>query len=138
MLILASCMSSAIQAQSLREGYRQGGATSQSTSIDSTDCLFDPSFQVRTVSILSKEEAQEKNAPLALVRNPNGKLAIMSKDVHGELQPFYMRGIEYGFWDMRKAEADYDKVFADCDRAHWMTAEEAKEYGMIDQVLIKK
>ncbi|MBQ7571143.1 MAG: ATP-dependent Clp endopeptidase proteolytic subunit ClpP [Bacteroidaceae bacterium] len=32
----------------------------------------------------------------------------------------------------------YDKVWADSDRDYWMTAEEAREYGMIDQVLIKK
>ncbi len=32
----------------------------------------------------------------------------------------------------------YDKVWADSDRNYWMTAEEAKEYGMIDQVLTRK
>ena len=32
----------------------------------------------------------------------------------------------------------YDKVWADSDRDYWMTAEEAKAYGMIDEVLIKK
>ena len=32
----------------------------------------------------------------------------------------------------------YDKVWADSDRDYWMTAEEAREYGRIDQVLIKK
>ena len=32
----------------------------------------------------------------------------------------------------------YDKVWADSDRDYWMTAEEAKEYGMIDRVLAKK
>ncbi len=31
----------------------------------------------------------------------------------------------------------YDKVYADSDRDYWMTAEEAKEYGMIDKVLIR-
>lgn len=31
----------------------------------------------------------------------------------------------------------YDKVYADSDRDYWMTAQEAKEYGMIDEVLIK-
>ena len=31
----------------------------------------------------------------------------------------------------------YDKVWADSDRDYWMTAAEAKEYGMIDEVLIK-
>ena len=36
------------------------------------------------------------------------------------------------------SHTDFDKVWADSDRNYWMTAEEAKEYGMIDQVLIKK
>ncbi|MFT6745687.1 MAG: ATP-dependent Clp protease protease subunit [Glaciecola sp.] len=31
----------------------------------------------------------------------------------------------------------YDKVWADSDRDYWMTATEAKEYGMIDEVLEK-
>jgi ATP-dependent Clp protease protease subunit len=29
----------------------------------------------------------------------------------------------------------YDKVWADSDRDYWMTAEEAKEYGMVDDIL---
>ncbi len=32
----------------------------------------------------------------------------------------------------------YDKVFADGDRDFWMTAQEAKAYGMIDEILSKK
>jgi ATP-dependent Clp protease protease subunit len=31
----------------------------------------------------------------------------------------------------------YDKVWADSDRDYWMIASEAKEYGMIDEVLLK-
>ena len=30
---------------------------------------------------------------------------------------------------------DYDQVWKDCDRNYWMVASEAKEYGMIDEVL---
>jgi len=30
-----------------------------------------------------------------------------------------------------------DKIESDCDRDNWMTAMEAKEYGLIDEVLIK-
>jgi ATP-dependent Clp protease protease subunit len=36
------------------------------------------------------------------------------------------------------SHTDYDKVWKDSDRNYWMTAEEAREYGMIDQVLMKK
>ena len=32
----------------------------------------------------------------------------------------------------------YKKVWADSDRDYWMTAEEAKKYGMIDEVLERK
>jgi ATP-dependent Clp protease protease subunit len=32
---------------------------------------------------------------------------------------------------------EYDKVWKDSDRDYWMTAQEAKDYGMIDEVLIR-
>lgn len=32
----------------------------------------------------------------------------------------------------------FDKVEEDSDRDYWMTAQEAKDYGMIDEVLVKK
>ena len=32
----------------------------------------------------------------------------------------------------------YEKVWEDSDRDYWMKADEAKEYGMIDEVLEKK
>jgi len=31
---------------------------------------------------------------------------------------------------------NFDKVYADSDRDYWMTSHEAKEYGMIDEVLV--
>ncbi len=33
---------------------------------------------------------------------------------------------------------DFDKVWADSDRDYWMTAQEAKDYGMVDRVLTAK
>ena len=36
------------------------------------------------------------------------------------------------------SHTDFDKVWADSDRAHWMTAQEAQEYGMIDRVMMRK
>ena len=30
---------------------------------------------------------------------------------------------------------DYDTIMADCDRDHWLMAEEAKAYGLVDEVL---
>ncbi|MBC7400662.1 MAG: beta-galactosidase [Mucilaginibacter sp.] len=79
------------------------------TPVGDIESVFDPAFAVKTVSILSQKEAQHTTIPLALVRNANNKLAVMAKDKTGKLQPFYMKGIETGFWDTRKA--DFDLVF---------------------------
>ena len=38
----------------------------------------------------------------------------------------------------RHSGQPYEKVFADADRDYWMTAQEAKEYGMIDEILTSK
>jgi ATP-dependent Clp protease protease subunit len=35
------------------------------------------------------------------------------------------------------SKQDYDKVHQDSDRDYWMTASEAKEYGMVDEVLLR-
>lgn len=32
----------------------------------------------------------------------------------------------------------YDKIAADCDRDNWLVAEQAKEYGLIDEILTRK
>lgn len=37
----------------------------------------------------------------------------------------------------RHSSQKYQKVWDDGDRDYWMTAEEAKDYGMIDEVLVK-
>ena len=36
------------------------------------------------------------------------------------------------------SHTDFDTVWADSDRDYWMTALEAKEYGMVDQVLSRR
>ena len=35
------------------------------------------------------------------------------------------------------SDTDYKKVWKDSDRDYWMTAQEAKDYGMIDEVLVR-
>lgn len=36
------------------------------------------------------------------------------------------------------SKQDFDKVSHDSDRDYWMTSEEAKAYGMVDEVLVRK
>lgn len=38
----------------------------------------------------------------------------------------------------RHSGTPYEKVFSDVDRDYWMTAEEAKAYGMVDKILTKR
>jgi ATP-dependent Clp protease protease subunit len=33
---------------------------------------------------------------------------------------------------------EYDTIFKDCERDNWMKAEEAKAYGLVDEVLVRK
>ena len=35
------------------------------------------------------------------------------------------------------SKQEYEKVWADSDRDYWMIAQEAKEYGMVDEVLLR-
>ena len=35
------------------------------------------------------------------------------------------------------SKQDYDKVWTDSDRDYWMTSEEAKNYGMVDEILLR-
>jgi ATP-dependent Clp protease protease subunit len=37
----------------------------------------------------------------------------------------------------KRQKQDFDKVWADSDRDYWMTSEEAKAYGMVDEVLLR-
>ena len=106
--VLAICLAVAATVCSCRNG---NPPEVSSVPLEDVECLFDSTFNVKTVTILSKEEARQKKAPLALVRNPNGKLALMARDADGVMQPFYMRGIECGFWRMRGENPDYDTIF---------------------------
>ncbi len=38
----------------------------------------------------------------------------------------------------RNCGKTYEQVYADCERNNWMSAEEAKEYGLIDNVIYKR
>lgn len=59
--------------------------------------LFDRTFRPQSARIVSQQEMVSLRAPTALVRLPNGKLAIMVRDQAGKPQPFYARGIENGY-----------------------------------------
>ena len=38
----------------------------------------------------------------------------------------------------KHAGQTYEKIWEDADRDYWMTSQEAKDYGMIDEILERK
>lgn len=38
----------------------------------------------------------------------------------------------------KNTDQDYDKIVRDCERDNFLTAQEAKDYGLIDDIIIKK
>ncbi|MCQ2253960.1 MAG: ATP-dependent Clp endopeptidase proteolytic subunit ClpP [Bacteroidaceae bacterium] len=73
-----------------------------------------------------------------MIHQPLGGMQGQARDMEIQVEEIQKLRKELYTIIADHSHTDYDKVFADCDRDHWMTAEEAKEYGMIDQVLIKK
>jgi hypothetical protein len=108
--------------------------------------LFDPTFRPQPARIVSQQEMVSLRAPTALVRLPNGKLAIMVRDQAGKPQPFYARGIENGYRPLPPG-ADFDKLFANYRRLgsntalfmiHWMEIEPADgkfDFSRTDQIV---
>lgn len=69
--------------------------------------------------------------PLGGVQGQASDIEIEAKEIRKFKEELYTIISEH-------SHTPFDKVWADSDRNYWMTAEEAKEYGMIDNVLKKK
>ncbi len=111
-LFLAFCLNITGQNADKKSEKQDSGIVPQPVPINNVECLFDPTFRVQTTAILSESEARTIGVPLCLVRTANNKLAVMAKDRTGNLQPFYMKGIETGFWDTRNKDTiNFNVVF---------------------------
>ena len=73
-----------------------------------------------------------------MIHQPLGGVQGQASDIEIEAREIQKLKKELYTIIATHSHTDYDKVWADSDRNYWMTAEEAKEYGMIDQVLVKK
>ena len=73
-----------------------------------------------------------------MIHQPLGGVQGQASDIEIEAREIQKLKTELYTIIATHSHTDYDKVWADSDRNYWMTAEEAKEYGMIDQVLVKK
>lgn len=73
-----------------------------------------------------------------MIHQPLGGVQGQASDI--EIEAREIRKIKEELYHIiaDHSHTPFDKVWADSDRNYWMTAEEAKEYGMIDNVLKKK
>ena len=73
-----------------------------------------------------------------MIHQPLGGVQGQASDIEIEAREIQKLKKELYTIIAEHSHTDYDKVWSDSDRNYWMTAEEAKAYGMIDQVLTKK
>ena len=73
-----------------------------------------------------------------MIHQPLGGVQGQASDIEIEAKEIQKFKKELYTIISNHSHTPYEKVWADSDRNYWMTADEAKEYGMIDQVLTKK
>lgn len=92
------------------------------------------------VLLVAGQEGKRSALPHSrvMIHQPLGGMEGQARDM--EIQVAEIQKLRTELYNIiaTHSHTDFDKVFSDCDRNYWMTAEEAKDYGMIDQVLIKK
>ncbi|MBL4703524.1 MAG: ATP-dependent Clp endopeptidase proteolytic subunit ClpP [Flavobacteriales bacterium] len=73
-----------------------------------------------------------------MIHQPLGGASGQASDI--EITAKEIQKLKKELYDIIAAHSGqtYDKVWEDSDRDYWMIAEEAKEYGMIDEVLFRK
>ncbi len=92
------------------------------------------------VLLVAGQEGKRSALPHSrvMIHQPLGGVQGQASDIEIEAREIQKFKKELYTIIANHSHTPYDKVWADSDRNYWMTAEEAKEYGMIDQVLIKK
>ena len=92
------------------------------------------------VLLVAGQEGKRSALPHArvMIHQPLGGVQGQASDIEIEAREIQKFKKELYTIIADHSHTPYDKVWADSDRNYWMTAEEAKEYGMVDQVLKKK
>lgn len=72
-----------------------------------------------------------------MIHQPMGGAEGQASDI--EITAREIQKLKKELYDIiaRHSNQTYEKVWADSDRDYWMTSEEAKAYGMVDEILIK-
>ena len=73
-----------------------------------------------------------------MIHQPLGGVQGQASDIEIEAKEIMKFKKELYTIISEHSHTPYDKVWNDSDRNYWMTADEAKDYGMIDMVLKRK
>lgn len=73
-----------------------------------------------------------------MIHQPLGGVQGQASDIEIEAREIMKYKKELYSIIARHSGQEFDKVWLDSDRNYWMTAQEAKDYGMIDNVLERK
>ncbi|MDY3104110.1 ATP-dependent Clp endopeptidase proteolytic subunit ClpP [Prevotella sp. SGI.027] len=73
-----------------------------------------------------------------MIHQPLGGVQGQASDIEIEAKEILKYKKELFTIIANHSHTPYEKVYRDSDRNYWMDAEQAKEYGMIDTVLVKK
>ena len=92
------------------------------------------------VLLVAGEEGMRQALPHSrvMIHQPLGGVQGQASDIEIEAREIQKIKKELYTIIADHSHTDYDKVWADSDRNYWMTAQEAKDYGMIDKILAKK
>ena len=92
------------------------------------------------VLLVSRKEGKRSALPHSrvMIHQPLGGVQGQASDIEIEAREIQKFKKELYTIISTHSHQPYDKVWADSDRNYWMTAQEAKDYGMIDSVLERK
>lgn len=92
------------------------------------------------VLLVAGEEGKRFALPHSrvMIHQPLGGVQGQASDIEIEAREILKMKKELYTIIANHSHTDFDKVWKDSDRNYWMTADEAKEYGMIDSVLSRK
>ena len=92
------------------------------------------------VLLVAGQEGKRQALPHSrvMIHQPLGGVQGQASDIEIEAKEIQKFKKELYNIISTHSHTPFEKVWQDSDRNYWMTAEEAKEYGMIDQVLAKK
>lgn len=93
-------------------------------------------------AVLLVAGAEGKRAALphsrVMIHQPLGGVQGQASDIEIEAKEIMKFKKELYTIIAEHSHTPYEKVWTDSDRNYWMTAEEAKEYGMIDKIFSRK